>query len=374
MRPVTGTTFLRSGFNMGNMFLSFLPGSFAFSYARQKLNNKMYSRTQNQLLLGRNVVGLMIGAYILSAFADKDDEEEGWHGEGNWAHYTAEEKKQRQAAGIQRGTFWKRKPDGTITSVPYRDMPIAGLLTAILGAKDLRIAKPEVYKSRGKLEHLLYAMATGVLAVKDANAIGTLTEAMGASPYSTNPEEDLMKTLMKLPLNAAAGFIPTVVKDADIINDPRFYKPEGIMEEFIRQVPIARRTVGGGIPQLNALGEEIKLNRQPWSRMLIVTDSSIAHNRLASLLANGVRLPSASTSTLVPQRDGSRLSVEDMGPQAEHDYLKTFGSGLKDYLTSPDGAALLTMPPDKAQDRLDNMAKILRAKAVYGMTGRKAKG
>jgi hypothetical protein len=362
VRPVTGTTFLRAGANVGNQFLSYMPGTFIASYAIRKQMNNPLSKSQNQILAGRNILGFMAAAAVGSMFVGKGEEEEGWHGEGNWSNIPKELQSLLRARGLEPGTFWKIE-NGKIRKIYYRDFPMAGIFTAVLGAQDLYRADPEAYKQRGLAHHLLHGYASGIMQVKDAAAIGTLTEALQMSPYSSNPEEDLMKSLAKLPINVAGGMVPTILKDAEVWTDPRLYRPDGVMEELVKQTGFGRTSVNGGYPAVSRLGDDIQLNRQPWSRLTSSAEASVASSRLGQLLAKGLQLPGVSLQKQV-LIDGQRHTLETLGPKAEYLYHKAVGQQWKEYLASPDGAELLTVPLNTAEKRLSHKDEVFKIRAI----------
>jgi hypothetical protein len=369
VRPLSGTQFLRAGFNVGNQFLSYMPGTAVVSLVRQaafakseSAFNDPFSKSQNALLIGRNVIGFTAAYAIAAAFVGKDDEEEGLHLEGNWQNLTKEQKALRYAAGFEPGTL-RMTINGKVWKYNYRDNPLAGILTSVGSAADMRRSNPEKFAQRGVIEHILRGYAAGILQVKDAQAIGTLMETLGASPYTRDPEQGFFEGLAKLPANFAGGLIPTAVKDVAIWSDPRLYKPEGIFEEMLAQVPVLRTQVGGGLPALDRLGNEVDLNRAPWSRFVSSTQDNTARRTLASLMSQGLDIPSVSMKKLI-FRDGANVPIESLGPKAVHQYVKGVGKRWSEYLASPDGQALLTQPKGDAQAMINQRDDIFKIQAT----------
>lgn len=366
-RSVAGAKFIRFGANFGNDMMGYMPGTYLLSRAGQSLDLIERTRSQNALLLGKNVFGLVAASTVAAMFADKDDDEDGWHMEGSWNGMTPERKAQRRTAGMEPLSFWKR--DGSkVQRLSYRSWPTAGIFAAVGSMADERRFDPVKFKSRGVAGHLLHAVTAGALQVKDVNAVRDLAELFGASAISADPEADFMERLLKLPLNYIGGAVPTAVKDLDALRDPRMYQPDGAFEELARNVPGVRQQVSGGRPKLNKLGEPIELDRKPWSRAYTNMESGSAHRVLGSLLARGLDLPSASSDRMVFS-NGSRVSLKSLGGDVEYKYQKRVGDGYKTWLASDEGRALLTMPVEQAAKVIERKATTIKMMAALAATG-----
>jgi hypothetical protein len=360
MRSMMGAKFIRFGANFGNDMLGYVPGTVLTSRA---LLGKEATASQRQLLMGKNVFGLMAGLTVAAMFLGKDDEEEGWHLEGPWTDLTPEENKQRRAAGFEPLTFWKRTPT-KVERISYKQWPTAGLLAGVAHMQDRQRFRPEKWAKEGMAGHLLAAASVGAFQVKDVSAMRGLADLLGASKFGTNPEEVLVETLGKMPVNFAGGFIPTLAKDLDALADPRRYKPETVMEEFLRNVPVLRQRVAGGRPEINILGVPIEQDRKPWSRAYTDAESGPAHAVLGSLSARGFTLPMPETNRKV-WKAGAWTTIAAMGADAEWLYQKKVGDGYRAWLGSPEGAALLTNPDGLAVQRLINrQAEVIKMRAV----------
>jgi hypothetical protein len=363
MRSMMGAKFIRFGANFGNDMLGYVPGTVLLSPA---LLGTEATRSQRQLLMGKNVFSLMAGLTVAAMFLGKDDEEEGWHLEGPWTDLTPEEAKQRRAAGFEPLTFWKRTPD-KVQRVSYKQWPTAGLLAGVAHMQDRQRFRPEKWAKEGMAGHLLAAASVGAFQVKDVSAMRGLADLLGASKFGTNPEDAFVEKLAKMPVNFAGGFIPTLVKDLDALADPRRYKPETVMEEFLRNVPVLRQRVAGGRPEINILGVPIEQDRKPWSRAYTDAESGPAHAVLGSLSARGFTLPTPETNRKV-WKAGAWTTIAAMGADAEWRYQKKVGDGYRAWLGSPEGYALLTNPDGLAVQRLINrQAEAIKMRAVAEM-------
>jgi hypothetical protein len=363
MRSMMGAKFIRFGANFGNDMLGYVPGTVLLSPA---LLGTEATRSQRQLLMGKNVFSLMAGLTVAAMFLGKDDEEEGWHMEGPWTDLTPEEAKQRRAAGFEPLTFWKRTPD-KVQRVSYKQWPTAGLLAGVAHMQDRQRFRPEKWAAEGMAGHLLAAASVGAFQVKDVSAMRGLADLLGASKFGTNPEDAFVEKMAKMPINFAGGFIPTLAKDLDALADPRRYKPATVLEEFLRNVPVLRQRVAGGRPEINILGVAVEQDRKPWSRAYTDAESGPAHAVLGSLSARGFTLPTPETNRKV-WKSGAWTTIAAMGADAEWRYQKKVGDGYRAWLGSPEGYALLTNPDGLAVQRLINrQAEAIKMRAVAEM-------
>jgi len=360
LRSMMGAKFIRFGANFGNDMLGYVPGTVLTSRA---LLGKDATASQRQLLMGKNVFGLMAGLTVAAMFLGKDDEEEGWHLEGPWTDLTPEEVKQRRAAGFEPLTFWKRTPD-KVQRVSYKQWPTAGLLAGVAHMQDRQRFRPEKWAKEGMAGHLLAAASVGAFQVKDVSAMRGLADLLGSSKFGTNPEDALVEKLVKMPVNFAGGFIPTLAKDLDALADSRRYKPESVLEEFLRNVPVLRQRVAGGRPEINILGVPIEQDRKPWSRAYTEAENGPAHAVLAGLNSRGFTLSAPETNRKV-WKAGAWTTIAVLGADAEWRYQKKVGDGYRAWLGSPEGAALLTNPDGLAVQRVINrQAEVIKMRAV----------
>ncbi len=93
------------------------------------------SRAQQELLLGKNLVGLMLMSTLAAVFLNSDDEDEGWQIEGDWSTLNPQQVKERMAAGLERMTLWKRE-NGQVRRVSYKQWPTMGLFSVVGGMLD----------------------------------------------------------------------------------------------------------------------------------------------------------------------------------------------------------------------------------------------
>jgi hypothetical protein len=367
LHALTGTRFMRFGFNFGAELTRYMPGSYMLGKAG--FYGRDVSRMQQELLLGKNVVGLMIASTLAALFVGPDDEPEDDTGvqiEGTWADLTPEQQQQRRTAGLEPMTMWRRK-DGKVQRVSYKQWPTMSLFAIVGGMKDEQRHKPKTFEQRGVTGHLIRAAQTGLFQIQNVSAMRGLADLFGSPGFASDPMTEWADRFAKMGTNYAGGMIPTVIKDVEIWNDPRNFKAEGAWEGIARSVPILRTSVNDGRPQLNMLGEEVKLERSPWSRTYTNVESAEAHRVLGSLLARGLSLPLPSSEVSVFQ-DGVKVPLESLGREAVWKYEKAVGTGYKAWL-SDEGSDLLKMPVTTADKIIKRRAAQIKRGALATVRG-----
>jgi hypothetical protein len=358
LHGITGTRFMRFGANFGADLTRYIPGSYVLGKAG--FYGRDVSRMQQELLLGKNLVGLMLASTLAAIFLNSDDEDEGWQIEGDWSTLNPQQAKERMAAGYERLTMWKRE-GGKVRRVSYKQWPTMGLFAVVGGMLDEKRHKPASWAERGTAGHLLRGVATGYTQVKNVSAVRNLVELFGEPSFSSDKVTSTIDQMIKTGTGFAGGFMPTLIKDAEAWTDPRNFKPEGAAELMLRSMPIARKFVNDGRPQLNLLGEEVKLQRTPWSRAYTSVESGEAHRVLGALLARGLALPMPSDEVTVI-KDNVRVPLETLGRDAVWRYEKAVGQGYKDWL-SLEGSDLLKLPVQEAAARIQARSATIKARA-----------
>jgi hypothetical protein len=302
----------------------------------------------------------MLASTLAAIFLNSDDEDEGWQIEGDWSTLNPQQAKERMAAGYERLTMWKRE-GGKVRRVSYKQWPTMGLFAVVGGMLDEKRHKPASWAERGTAGHLLRGVATGYTQVKNVSAVRNLVELFAEPSFSADKVTSTIDQMIKTGTGFAGGFMPTLIKDAEAWTDPRNFKPEGAAELMLRSMPIARKFVNDGRPQLNLLGEEVKLQRTPWSRAYTSVESGEAHRVLGALLARGLALPMPSDEVTVIT-DNVRVPLETLGRDAVWRYEKAVGQGYKDWL-SLEGSDLLKLPVQEADARIKARSAAIKARA-----------
>jgi hypothetical protein len=358
LHGITGTRFMRFGANFGADLTRYIPGSYVLGKAG--FYGRGVSRMQQELLLGKNLVGLMLASTLAAVFLNSDDEDEGWQIEGDWSTLNPQQAKERMAAGYERLTMWKRDGD-QVRRVSYKQWPTMGLFAVVGGMLDEKRHKPASWAEHGTAGHLLRGVATGYTQIKNVSAVRNLVELFGEPTFSADAVSGTIDKMIKIGTNFTGGFMPTLIKDAETWTDPRSFKPEGTAELMLRSVPFARKFVNDGRPQLNLLGEEVKLQRAPWSRAYTSVESAEAHRVLGALLARGLALPMPSDQVTII-KDNVRVPLETLGRDAVWKYEKAVGQGYKEWLHL-EGSDLLKLPVQEADARIKSRAEAIKARA-----------
>ena len=364
LRGLTGTKFMRFGFNFGNDITQYIPGTYLLQKLAPVYGTKM-SRSQQDLLLGKNIFGLMAAVGVAALFLDKDDDEEGWHLEGNWSGLNNDFKNQLRSQGKEPNTFWRRRPDGSIQRISYRSWPTSGIMVAVGRMVDQRRYQPAKWKEYGVAGNLLSAVGNGAIQVKDTTALSGLSELLGASSYSTDPEKSALERLAKTAFKFEGGFFPTLLKDIDSWEDPNNYRPETLLGEMVRHVPLARRAASDGRPMLNLLGEPVELSRVPWRRVYTESKEGPEYTVLGQLLSRGLSLPEPSSKRTV-KVNGQTTTIEQLGPRAEWEFARILGEKYRDFLLR-EGPTLERLDNDRAEKRIRKRAQDLGDQAEAEM-------
>lgn len=363
---LTGTRFMRFGFNFGADLTRYIPGTYLLGglgfYGRKT------SRMENDLLIGKNIVGLLLTAGLAALFlGDDPDDEEGWQIEGDWSNLSPAEQKQLMTAGVQRLSIWRRV-NGKLESFSYKQWPTMAIFAAVGAMKNEQRYKPQDWEQRGVAGHLMRGLWNGVFQVQNVSAMRNLVEVLGTPQYASDPITEWRDRFAKMGANWLSGFMPTALKDADLWNDPRNFKPDGVLEQMTRGIPIYRRTLNDGRPQLNILGEEVRLNREPWSRTYTSVESGEAHRLLGALMARGITLPQADDSKRVVH-EGEKVKLGDLGGTTVWRYQKAVGQAYQELLVT-EGQKLLLMEPERAQRILNRYTDRIKDRAAAQVMAR----
>lgn len=360
-RGVTGSKFARFGLNFASNATTFIPGTYLLG--RAGLYGRDLSRSRDSLIAANNILGTAAALGLYTLLGGKDPDEDDWGIEGDWSNLSPARKQALYAAGKQPLSIWRRDGSGKIRRISYRQWEVGMILGTVANINDTRKYDPERFNQAGVSGLMLSALGHGLMQVKDLSALSQLTEIFGQSAYSTDPGKDLVEGIQRGATRWATGFAPNVLKDLDAMQDPRSYKPEGLMEEFFRGVPLLRRSVNDGRPQLSILGDVIELDRKPWSRVATDMETSKAHQVLGKLAARGLWLRVPNTQRKVT-RNGERVTLESLGRDVEWKFQKSVGQKYKQWLAGQ-GDDLLRMPTEQVERLVDRMSDLFQKQAAY---------
>lgn len=360
LRGITGTKFMRFGFNFGNDLTQYIPGTVLAQKLAPVYGADM-TRSQQDLLMAKNIFGLMVTSSLAAFFMGGDDDEDRPMIEGNWSSLSKEKKAQLRSAGREPMTITWRTADGTVKRLSYKSWPTGGIFVAVGGMLDQKRYEPAKWSQTGVGGHLLKGVTTGVLHVRDTAALEGLSELIGSSSYSSNADADFMDKLTKLPARFVGGFVPNLLKDVDTWDDPRHFRPESTWDEYARNVPVVRRSVAEGRQMLDLLGGDVKITRTPWRRVFTEAEKPGAYKELGDLLDRGMTLTPPNPKRKIRFK-GQETTIEGLGKEAEWRYAKILGGEYKKFLED-NGTRLRLMTDSRADDFIKDRSRVLSERA-----------
>ena len=353
----TGTRFMRYGFNIGNEYIRYMPGSWVLNKVVPILGSNL-SPMQQEMLLGKNLVGAMILGTLYAMFGGDDDEDESkWKLEGPWDTLSADEKSARRTAGYAPNTM-SRVKDGKMERISYGQWAAAGIIGAAGSMLDEKRYNPEEWAQRGPAGHMLRGAVTGLFQVQNVAALENLAKVLGAAPsYGQDKVQGPVDRIIEAGTAYAGGFTPTFLKDLDKWDDPRNFKADGAWEKLIREMPIARRYVQDGRAQFNRLGDDVRVHREPYSRLYTADQIDKATAAYGNLIARGIDFPNPSTSRKIV-KDGKKVPMDSLGKGVTYDFEKAVAAGYKQFLEEH-GEKLAQMPTTVADKVVQRRAQVI---------------
>jgi len=349
-RSLIGTRFARFATNFASNGTSFIPGTYL---AKTPLYGRNLTKSRDSLILANNLIGAMTILAVVSKFGDEGDDDDLWI-DGTWAGLPYAKQAELRTSGHEPLSIGWRGKDGKVHRISYRQWEIGSILASAGAWLDKRKYMPDKFKEEGLPGHILASVANGAAYVKDLSALSTFTDLLGVGAGTAQDKgADFAKKINKVAANFAGGFIPNTLKDVDAYTDPKVYKPDSAMEVWFRGVPMVRRTVAGGRPMLNLLGDPVELDRSPWSRVYTDTDQGSGYDELAKLQNRGIWMPTPSMTRIVKRSNGEKATIESLGQDVEYKYQKSVGKKYRAYLieNGPDFAKMTDEEVEKAINR-----------------------
>jgi hypothetical protein len=358
-RNISGTRFVRFVGNRVNELISFTPGA-----GFLRLYEKDTSPTRRAMLLQNQAVGIMVGAWVamtvLRMMNDEDDDEKrGFRVSGSWQGLTPDRKNQLRANNqvpnsiqVWDGEKW--------VNFNYVAWPVASLLATVGNLNDMKKYHPEKWDPKSQLDRFLAAAWAGAFSFKDLSAISGFMELLGTSAYSSDPVDSAIKWLGKFSSNYIGGVVPRMLKDIDMIMDPKARKPTDVSEHFAKEVPFYRRTEAGGEKMFNIFGEQVELNRLPWRRVVTAGRPEKEYQILAELNNRGLFLGVANADNRTVGMGASRRELTD--EEAERYAVET-GKRYRQFILDQ-GERLLEMDEARAKEFISRRTEALRNAAL----------
>jgi hypothetical protein len=345
VRALTGTKFIRTVANSANRTLSYVPGVGVYAVGQQGRTGAF-----GDILVAKQIIGTLVGIALYLAF-DDDDDEKGI--EDGWKDKTPQQKAQLYAQGKQPFTVWARDEQGRVRNWNYQQWGIAGVINTV--AAMLKQKGSEA----GTLNVLTNSLLQGAMSFTDKAQLQGIQTILGENFRSTDPASGLAANLNKWAAQTVGGMVPRLVKDIDNELSPELRTTTNWWQRWAKEVPMLRQMSSG--KRVNILGEDIRLDRGPLSRVTQVGTADPAYRTLGRLNSRDIYLPDPTTGVRVVRlADGSR---RPMTATEKDRYQRLTGAAYRQLLTD-EGERLLQMEPEEAQQRLFKTTQRLRDRAA----------
>ena len=346
MRAITGTKFARTVAHSLNRSLSYVPVVGIYAVGQRGRTGAF-----GDVLAAKQVIGTLVGLATYLAF-DDDEDEKGI--EDGWKDKTPQEKAQLYAQGKQPYTVWSRNAKGQVVGFNYQQWGIAGIMNtvaAMLKQKD---------SEQGTLNVLVSSLAQGAMTFTDKAQLQGLQTVFGDNYRSTDPVTGVASNLNRWAAQTVGGLVPRVLKDIDVVTSPELRMSSEWWQKWAKEVPMLRQLSSG--KRVDILGEDIKLDRGPLSRVMSIGTLDPAYRVLGHLNERDLYLPDPTQGVrMVLLADGTRRKMTELEKDR---YQRTTGAAYRKFLTEQ-GSNLLRMPTEQARETISKVTERLRAQAAY---------
>lgn len=243
---------------------------------------------------------------------------------------------------------WSIRINGT--NISYRNLPFAALLGLVGSFKD-----GERYGNTDENweERLLKGMFHGATMVKDMSVMATLSDVIGIMADNRGSAEFKARTIVDIFSRFATGFVsPNIFREIDYWFDSVYYDAQTWSEKIQRDIAFMRHL--NDRPVYNALGEEVRLERKPWSRVVTSPEVSAMWESVSVKANQGVWLPAVTEATIF--EDGKRRR---MTPEELYQYQAAVYK-LQGELMAREHAWFRNAEPEAAQRWLDRQSRRIR--------------
>lgn len=340
VKAPTGLAFMRSAMNMVQNASDYMPGIGAVSALRGKMgslpeNHPLHRFGMDIPLEERRMIwaaqGASLGiAAIAAAMFLGDDDDEGLEISGSWKGLTPQKKSQLMDLGERPNSirFGKKGP-----WISFKQMPFAPPLAMIGTMRDQERFNNKTWDAESAADKMIAAWLGGILYIKDISSLSGVAGLFDLNAWSTQEsptklKEKANKLAAQSVGRAAAGYIPSVIKEIDEFGDQTLYRPskDEMSGWWIRNVPYARRTAGPG-PALNNFGEPIQLTPPPIKSWVGFGKDTDLYNALGQLASRGVFTPEPGRSAKIVDDQGV---YRDMTENEWYEFVKKRGPMFKE--------------------------------------------
>ena len=351
MRAITGTKFARTVAHSLNRTLSYVPVAGVYAVGQQGRTGAF-----GDVLAAKQVIGTLVGLALYLAF-DDDEDEKGI--EDGWKDKTPQEKAQLYAQGKQPYTVWSRNAKGQVVAYNYQQWGISGIVNTV--AAMLKQKGSE----QGTLNVLVSSLVQGAMTFTDKAQLQGLQTVFGENYRSTDPVSGVASNLNRWAAQTVGGMIPRVIKDIDVVTSPELRTSSEWWQKWTKEMPMLRQLSSG--KRVNILGEDIKLDRGPLSRVLTIGTFDPAYRVLGRLNERDIYLPDPTQGVrVVVLGDGTRRKMTELEKDR---YQRATGAAYRKFLME-NGAELLNLEPDAAKTLISKVTERLRAQAANEAVGR----
>lgn len=314
VKVVAGAAFLRAGFNAVDNATMFMPVLGAIRLARGSIQEgerldrwglRLEMSPEERRMTAAAQIIMTAAAYVLFKLADDDDDD---YFEINGPHYGLTPQQRKQLAPRDK-PLTIRIGDKAIS---YRNTPLVGMLAWVGSMRDAKRFKSDKWTEQDTEMRLVNGMIGGAYAMRDISSLSSLLGGVG-SAYDDKDITGVNKWASQTIGRAAVGFTPSLLREIDEINDPKYYRPgkEAGIEMWMRHLPFIRRTVGAG-PDLNMFGEPVEMEPPPFRRNYEQVQDDPVWRTVGRQMGKGIFIPMPSDQELnVVERNGNKRAMTE---------------------------------------------------------------
>jgi hypothetical protein len=215
----------------------------------------------------------------------------------------------------------------------------------------------------GTLNVLMNSVVMGAMSFTDKAQLQGLQTVLGAEYRSTDPASGIAANLNKYAAQTVGGLVPRLVKDIDMVASPELRSTTEWWQKWAKEVPMLRQLSSG--KRIDILGQDIKLDRGPLSRVTMLGTADPIYRTLGKLNEKDVWLPDPSQGVrVVKLANGTR---RNMNPTEKDRYQRLTGAAYKSFIEEQ-GPRLLQLEPEAAREEINRVTKRMRDRAAYQAT------
>ena len=347
-----------------NRNLQFVPGSAIFPIFPKWIYGENISEYERRSIQTKNALGLVLITSVLAYIMGDDDDEDDTFGlEGDWSSLSGEQRDAKRTAKALPSSIWYRDENGQKVYLSFANSSLSWVFSAAANLREIKVNNPEKWKETSDAAIAAEGIVGAVKSVFNTSAMGRLAELLGGSPFSKSTPGAGAEKLASNVATFAGGFVPSVIRELDFMQDPSYYEPKTLAERAVSVIPFLRRQVAESQGSLGVLGTPAQINRSPTSRVYSSGADTEAEKILARMADEGLYLP------LPDDRKGkdyvspvSGRKIQMTKPQIM-EYVKLTGEAYQ-RLILREGESLMTMDRDKAKERISKAASKIKSRAA----------